>query len=428
MCARVNQTDRVRSNALLAINMEAALPTTPSSNRSRTALGALSRNTPISNTPKQDGKVTPRSSKPLKTPTCDRHIAQTAEVVEAFGVIGVLEATRGPAPQHSPQLQWPAQWPAEWDEGTWEWEGGDGWAEGWDDKSWGHDHWDAEWDEHWSHDPHHAPEPALRLNNHIRFPKTPSPSARVMTQDPTTPLSRADAIAIAVASSGGKAVKKSKSKGTSKPIESNGSPSPEASAEPEHDGGGLEAVGPSFMAVEEVRLARVMQKHLTAKGLATIGARARAARAAARAASAAEDGLETLVVSSPSGAGPVPVRSIGHGQPHSRMDATNAHVNDSFDYAFNPMAAEHAEEALHAQRAEEIRAEMYAMPRLLTPVAPRHVPFMPAPGRADAPAAIRGSIRGHANRAQGKPTLELASLPRVTCVAAQALEDESVCC
>ena len=171
------------------------------------------------------------------------------ECVEVFGESGVLQAERGEAPA-SPDVAWPNDWPEDWDAGEWEWE----WEEGW--WSNGGDEWDwTEWGSETRQEPSMELGPAMRINTHIRFeePSTPSVGARAK---PQTPSSAALAVAVEVANSGGKAVKKSKSK-------------------------------PPALDADD---AKSMAK-LSAKTLSQIGAQARSARAAARAEMALESSV-----------------------------------------------------------------------------------------------------------------------------------------
>ena len=239
------------------------------------------------------------------------------ECVEVFGESGVLQAERGEAPA-SPDVAWPNDWPEDWDAGEWEWE----WEEGW--WSNGGDEWDwTEWGSETRQEPSMELGPAMRINTHIRFeePSTPSVGARAK---PQTPSSAALAVAVEVANSGGKAVKKSKSK-------------------------------PPALDADD---AKSMAK-LSAKTLSQIGAQARSARAAARAEMALESSVApSLSPSTLAKMGPVPVLSAMAGV--AQRLARQAHEEQAAVAAAEQEAAEAAEERRCEERAQALRDEMFA--------------------------------------------------------------------
>ena len=339
----------------------------PAASTSRRALGSLSGNDVAARQPPDASLTTPKLSKgkakSQARPPVESPPRAEDEQVEAFGVRGVLQAARGPAPPTlevfgvegvledqrgppppSPQIQWPSEWPKEWDAEAVAFT----------------EEFDAAWAE----------------KEEETGPETPTMATPMKAKTPMkvkTPSSAAVAIAISVACSGGggKAVKKSKAAPPKTPQSRN----TEA----------MDDDSPALMRTEEMKLARATA-NLSTKGLAAVGARARAARAAARGTAAAEARLDGLMegLASPSGAGPVPVRPA-----MSRA----------------AMAAD-AADAAYERRAEQLRAEMFAA----EPPA-REPPLFIAPAATGKKAAEASSQ---------PPKLEA---PRVMCVAARAAQE-----
>ena len=371
-------------------------PTTPRRS-ARLALGPISANaTPTAISVKKPAPspmaVTPRSLSKVSTrKKAEPKVAAepvSPLAIEIFGETGVLEATRGPGPSTveifgevgilqaepgpvppSPDVQWPNEWPAEWEEEWWDGE----WIDG--------GKWAAEWDED-------APEdtfaPAPRLNTHIRFPSTPV--VEVSDAMVGTPNSAASAVALAVACSGGKAVKKSKSK--------------KATA--------------GFVEADEVRPLSEAA-FLPQKARAQIGGHARAARAAARAEAALAERVAGVQSADLEVAGPFPMLSAGASV--AQRKAREQEAATRVEAAADSRAEATADELRSEMRADEIREEMYAEDKL-------HDRLLQLPRT---PAAPRVGDAVEETKDETKPLLNRLDShieARVLCVAAQEHEVE----